>query len=587
MKKKTLAGIILFLSLINISQAQNIKSETVELTKTIQPKLFKTESPVDITLVRTTSAVQLQSNSLFSTYVQIPDYITNNTSTPKYVAVLNYIYKPISSKNAKMGALLNQLYAKSNTSAVLYLLTREKGVFYQENIELTDNSDDNWKSNTLGFSTVLKATVSEANLSKYLTNGQFNLNIISEIEKTQIERLTVKAYQAIRDDMSEHNAKNKLRFNYLQKEDNFNSSEFDKAYAILKNNINPINKKEIQNTIEIWTNEANKITDISNKSTKKYKIALLENILISYYIIDDYNSDNFSSQLKTIDEKNYIYYFYANQKKNFIANNTPITEFNYVTLPESVAIPDANKNLFTTNNSSSTNEASAKINKLNFPINYDYGLNLNNLKYQLSILRDEKGLQLKYQNSLMDEILWYIMNIKFNTKSLPSKAKNQIETFSAFGEKLNAEFESKNLYKFGDEKNYKLMKAREYFSSNYKLDDFFQHISSMDLAVNSFFESKNSILSNAFKDAVEINSITQLRKFVSDHYYENQRKEKEAELDKYVESKSSIPAFKNEVYFEFKNTIDVLNNKKLLSADEYQNYQLLINLLLFKLNMYK
>lgn len=568
MKRKFLVSI--FALTLVYTNAQKIKSENLELNKTVQPKLLKTENPIDITLVRTTSSEQLKNNDLFNTYVHVPNYITNNTSTPKYIAVLDYSYKPATNKIGKLGTSLNELFFKSNTNAILYLIERDKGVFYKENIELRDNSQDNWKSDALGISTALKSTVSDAEVEKFLVNGQFKPEIITEIEKKQIERLTILAYQTIRDDMSENNVKNRLNFNFLKSGDDFSSPDFENAYSKLKNNINPINKTEITSAVEIWKNEANKITDVSDKTKKKYKIAILENILSAQYIVDDYNSDAVENELKKLDERSDILNFYARQKKIFLDNNQQIKDFNYTSLPNEISIPEANKGLFTMNNSGSNNENYPKINKLNSYLNWDYNpiLNLNNLKYQISILKDEDKLFLKYQNFLMDEILWYMMNIKSNSKALPAKAKNQIEPLIAFAEKLNTEYDTKKIFKFGDERNYKLMKAREYFSSNYKLSDLYQFIPNMDSGISSFFENKSPNLTNAFKDVAEINSIIQLRKFVYDNYYENRRKEKESELDDYVEGKAKMPTYKNEVYYEFKNSIGVLGGiggKRLLN----------------------
>lgn len=505
---------------------------------------------------------------------------------------MDYIYKPMTNKIGKLGTSLNELYLKSNTTATLYLMTREKGVFYKEVIELKNNSQDNWKSDILGVSTVLKSTFSDTDAGNFIVNGQFRPEIIVALEKKQIERLTILAYQTIRDDMAENEVKNRLAFNFLKSGEEFSSSDFDNAYSKLKNNINPINKSEINNAVELWKNKANKITDVSDNTKKKYKIAILENILSAQYIVDDYNSDTIENELKKLDEKNDILYFYAQQKKNFQNNNQQIKDFTYTSLPSEILIPEANKGLFTTNNSGSSGESYAKINKLNPYLNWDYNpiLNLNNLKYQVSILKDEDKLFLKYQNFLMDEILWYMVNIKNNAKALPAKTKSQIESFIAFSEKLNNEYESKKIFRFGDDRNYKLMKAREYFSANYKLSDLFQYIPNMDSGINTFFENKNSNLTNAFKDVAEINSIVQLRKFVYDNYFENRRKEKESELDNYIEGKAKMPTYKDEVYYEFKNSIGVLggiDGKRLLSNEEYQNYQLLMNHLLYKLNMYK
>ena len=133
MKRKFLVSI--FALTLVYTNAQKIKSENLELNKTVQPKLLKTENPIDITLVRTTSSEQLKNNDLFNTYVHVPNYITNNTSTPKYIAVLDYSYKPATNKIGKLGTSLNELFFKSNTNAILYLIERDKGVFYKENID--------------------------------------------------------------------------------------------------------------------------------------------------------------------------------------------------------------------------------------------------------------------------------------------------------------------------------------------------------------------------------------------------------------------------------------------------------------------
>lgn len=583
---------ILSLGLITQSYAQKIKTENLEFVKTIQPKLLKTESPIDITLVRTTSSEELKNNNLFNSYVSTPNYINNNTSTPKYIAVLDYIFKPATNKIGKLGTMLNELYFASNTTATLYLMTKEKGVFYQEPIELISNSQDNWKTDALGISTVFKATLSDADASKFLLNGQFRPEVISEIQKKQIERLTIKAYQTIRDDMAENNAKNRLTFNYLKSGDDFTSSDFDKAYATLKGNINPINKSEILNSIDIWKNEANKITDVNEKPKKKYKIAILENILSASYIIDKYDVDIIAEELKNLDEKNDILYFYTKQKKVFASNNQQIKEFNYTVLPSAIQIPEANKNLFNTANSNSKNESNAKIANLNrFALNWDYNpiLNLNNTLYDMKLLKEgKKGIN-EYQNLLMEDVLWYMMNVKNNVKPISSKSKNVLSPFIAYAEKLNVEYETNKLFKFGDERNYKLTKAREYISTKYKLDDFYQFIPAIETAVNIYFENKNPQKTNAFKNAADINSIVQLRKIVNDNFYETQRKEKENQLDSYIESKANIPTFKNEIYYEFKNSVSVLggiNDKKILSNEEYGNYQYLINLLIYKLNTY-
>lgn len=353
MKTKILIS-ILSLGAITDSYAQKIKTENVEFAKTIQPKLLKTESPIDITLVRTTSSEELKNNNLFNTYVSVPAYITNNTSTPKYIAVLDYIFKPATNKIGKLGTMLNELYFASNTTATLYLMTKEKGVFHQEPIELISNSQDNWKTDALGFSTAFKATLSDADASKFLLNGQFRPEIIFEIQKKQIERLTVKAFQTIRDNMAENISK----------------------------------------------------------------------------------------------------------------------------------------------------------------------------------------------NLLIEDILWYMMNIKNNVKPISSKSKNVLSPFITYAEKLNAEYETNKLFKFGDERIYKLTKAREYIFTKYKLDDFFQLIPAVESAVNIYFENKDPQKTDAFKNAADINSIIQIRKIVNDSFYETQRKEKENQLDRYIKAGQIFPPLK-------------------------------------------
>ncbi|MGM5630178.1 hypothetical protein O2K51_04685 [Apibacter raozihei] len=512
---------------------------------------------------------------------------------------MDFNYKPATTKLGKLGATLNEIYVKSNIDAILYLMSRENGVFYQEQIELANNSQDNWKWEesripASGITTVLKKTLPDADASKYLLNGQIKPEIIYEIDKKQIARITIQAYQTIRADMTEQTVKNRLEFKYLKPGDTFTSVDFDNAYSELKNHINPINETKILSAIASWKTENTKITDINDKIKKKYKIAILENILNASYIIDEYvNSEEIANELKNLDSKNDVLFFYVKQKNNFTSNNQQIKEFSYSALPNHISIPESNNNLFTSSNSNSTNESYAKINKLKPYDTWDYNpiLNLNNFKYQLTILKDESTLFLKYQNFLMDEILWYMINIKNNTKPLPSKSKKEMEPFIAFAENLNAEYKNKHIFKFSDSKKNTLLKAREYVSANYNLNDFFQFIPSINMAVNSYFETKNENLTRAFNNTVDINSIVQLRKLVYDNFYENQRIEKEKELDVYIEDKAKkIPTYKDRAYFEFKNSINVLaeiNNKRLLSDEEYKNYQDLLNVLLYRLNTYK
>lgn len=468
MKKKLTLSALVVLSFINLNNAQKVKTETLELTKTVQPILFRAENPIDITLVRTTSSGELASNNLYNADDNIPRYITNNTSTPKYIAVLDYVYKPATSKIEKLGTQTNDLFYKSNIVATLYLLSREKGVFYEENISLQDNTQNNWKDNALfgSLTTVLKVSVNNVEVGNYLTYNSFSPSLVNNIEKTQIERLTIKAYKTIREGMMENESKNRLTFNYLKNDDEFKSPEFDKAYAILKGNINPINKTEILNSIQVWKNEADKLTNLSDKSSKKFKIALFENILNAHYIIDNYETDDIENQLKSLDEKNDVLYFYQGQKNKYSSNkNLEIKEFKYSPLPSNITIPESSKNLFTTNNSSSTNTATAKINSYNYIPNYDYApiLELDNLKYQLLAIKEEKNLSSTNQNTLWDEVVWYTIMSKHKLKELPSKAKSKLDNFKIFTEKLSTEFEAKNFMHLETKKTLKSKKQKNIF----------------------------------------------------------------------------------------------------------------------------
>lgn len=75
-----------------------------------------------------------------------------------------------------------------------------------------------------------------------------------------------------------------------------------------------------------------------------------------------------------------------------------------------------------------------------------------------------------------------------------------------------------------------------------------------------------------------------MRKLIGGNYYEGERKLMQKELDDYIDILSKYPVFKDKLYYEFKNSEEVINSDKILTEEEYINYQSISNHLLYKLN---
>ncbi len=586
MMKKILLLSISLTSLLNY--AQKLKSENLEFKKKNIPTLVANEIPVDLVLIRTTSSDFLNQNDITNTYVHTPDFLSNNTSNPKYIAIVDYLYTTPISRNEKMGSALTHLAIESKTKAILYIIERGKGVFSSQSVELLNSNGDNLKSVNL-VNTIFEIKSANAEAVKFLDGNSIKKSLYVDVEKKQIERLTQKAYDMLKTGMTSFEYNNRFEFNYLKSDDSFDFSNFDKAYQSLKLAISPINSEQILNSIAEWRTEEEKYASNTDKNIKKYRIGILENILSSYVIINNFDKgDDIVSKLEQLDPKNRTASWYIKQKnQNASSDFSSSKSLVYTELPQSVIIPQNSQALFSSNGVSSVPEL--KINKVRTVDSYNYHsiLNLSTIQYALNAFKSE-NLLLKYQNDLMNEIVFFILDFDHNIKGLNGASKKEIPSLTAFAKKINKEFIDNKVFKFNDSKSVKLANAREYISKNYKLEDFYPFIPEIDRAKQALLQSKKEGRTDALIACTDLNSILKMRNLIAnDNWMEEKRKEKESIVNKYLEDTSKLSINKEEVYHEFKNTINVLENiknKRRLSDEEIDNYHHLMNRMMNKLN---
>lgn len=572
---------------ITITYGQNIKSKTIAYTKTITPTLLNLEQPIDMSVNYISSSNYIK-EMLSKNYItnDKPYYINNNTSNPKYIAIVNYIYNDPYTKFEK--GITSQVIIKSKIDAVIYLLEAGKGVFDTDTIHLTNNSNNDVLISSIELASTINKSLLDKDLGPYLVNGVFpNPAKVNEVNLNQLKKITEIANSRIKNKLTSYKEETKINFNYLKEDKIFSSIEFNKALELAEQNVNPINAEKITEAIRLFQAEFDKYENNSEKKIKNYKIAILENILRLDYLINNYNNTGLhKTKMENIDKKNYILNWYLDTASEFEKRisatkiNQPLT---YTKIPDNLLQLTTHKNALQNNPSDESNFSINDVLKGKSAINYPlYDLvnsqfELNNFIYYLEIL--ENKTKPEYQDILMDKVILYIQNGKFNAKKLSSSTKNKMKDFFTYCDNFNQELIDKSVYKkSGESKESKYQKIREYISENDKTEEFTKFIPNLKTAL---IEYNNKIeKSKAYQAAINLNSIVKLRNILEENdLYEKQRKENEDILNQYLEDKTKNPIFKGIEYFEFKKTIDIFDkakNSKVLTDEDIENYQILL-----------
>lgn len=581
--------IVLAIFSVNL-KAQKIKKEILNYKKITKPTLFELQKPLNLN-IHIVSSSDFVLGNLKSMHFQVPDYINNNPSTPDYIALINLVYaSPVLENEEYMGK--NKILIQSNISGDLYLIKVGKGVFDKAVIVAQKPGDrgDNSAS--------ISKRVSLEEVHKYLYNGTFpHPDSVLIVEKKQMEMIVQKACGLVNEKLAAVEENERIPYNYLKPKDDFDGSDFMKAYDIVKKNINPTNADKLKEANAIFQKEYDKYENSEDKKIVKYKTAILRNIINNKYMMNDYsNADELIDRVKNLNKRFYTDWFTDAHKayQKHLKDSKLGQPFSYTPVPDEFIRVSQRPKLLTM----SGNIEDLTIDKTHFffqgAFNFKPVFKVSQLSYALKLLK-EGELDEKNKNIIFDNVLWYILYpYKSDVEKLKRDARKAVAEFSSFVKELKKEIDSGNLYDALESKEVKQLKNREYFFSKYKVEDLTKFIdftdNAIELSINNFEE--NELLLVAYEHAIQLNAITQTQKILDDiTFYEEERKMHEGIVDKQFEKylkKWSKLSLKGEVYYEFKKSVMIFENRtksgRELSLDECRNYEELLNDIMQKIH---
>jgi hypothetical protein len=577
--KKKLVLVILFTNVLAFGQ--NVKSERLNYLKIIPPSIINIDKPVDMTIQHISNSNEL-TDLIKKSYISLspPNYINNNNSNPKYIGVISYIDNPAITIKTDKNVII-----KSDIEAVIYIIESGKGVFYQDVIKLSNKDNRGNYGNSSEFSSVINKSLTDNEAAELFLNGTFpNPAKVEQVDIDQLKRLSKIAYRRINSKITTTDEEDKISFNYLKKDKEFDSSQFDKAYAILKSNLNPINIDSLEQASIIFESEYNKYSNNDpNKKIRKYKLALLENLISISYCIDDYSQfDKHLNDLKELDDRQLILKWYSREKNIYtkrLEENQLGNIISYYSIPKDIIDNSTNKVILLQKN----NPVDQRIENIDFQLNRIYIepiISLNTFAHKLKTL-ETKNLFIAYQNNLFSDIIEYMLSYKENLTDIGNSQKKKMQGFIDFCESFNKELIDKKIYKNSDKIDYRTAKIREYISLNYSIEDFTKYTPQIFDAIELATTTKNEVSTKVYQNALKINGIVQLRKIlIDDLYMEDERVKAENILNNSIEEDILKSKYaKNRAYFEFKKSIQIfehIKGKRTLAEEEYINYEILL-----------
>lgn len=566
---------------------QNVKSEDLNYLKLIAPSIINLEKPVDMTVQHLTKSTYVK-GLIYDANLQKPYFVSNNSSNPKYVAVVDYIDHPAITSHSKIA--INSILIKSDIEAIVYLIESGKGVFAQDTIKLTNNENSNNLNNSREFSSAVSKNLSDAEAAPFFLNGKFpNPAKVKEVDVDQIKRLANIAYNRINSNITTTEEEKKIEFNYLKADKDFDATNFNQAYDLVKSNLKPLNANQLKEAAVIFEKELAQYANNSEKKITKYRVAILENLMRISYLTDDYSkAEDYKKAMEQLDDRSRLANWYVRTEKSYkkrMSENQLGKPFAYSAIPANLLETSTDKLVLEQNN----NPDAQKIDDLGMAPNQEYispVVQLNTVAYQLKAL-EKPGLLNKYQNDLFNEVLWYMLSYKNRLGNIKGSEKKAMQGFLDFSEAFNRRVAEEKVYLRTDDKAERLAKLREFVSKNYTTQDFTKHASSIFKAVEMASTEKKPIVTTVYQNALKLNGIIQLRDLLADDLYmEDERLKIESALNDAVEEGVTKSFYaKNKTYYEFKKSIEVLKNiknKRSLSAEEYKNYEALMQNLIAK-----
>ncbi|WP_313383449.1 hypothetical protein [Chishuiella sp.] len=585
---------LLFMLITTLSFGQNIKRSIIPYKKTITPTLINLNQPVDMSIQHVSNSDYINeiinNNSLKYNF---PTYMTNNSSNPKYIAIVNYIYnEPYTFYKKDNLGITNTIIIKSNIDAIVYMIEPGKGVFDTDTIHFTNNKNNDILRNSAEISSTISKSIMDKDIAPYFINGVFpHPGKVKEVNTSQILDIADASINRIKNKITTYTEDKRISINTLKEDKNFKSEVFDNAIKIVNNNTNPIDKEKIIEAINLFDSEYEKNKNDNDKKINKYKVAIIGNILTLNYLIDKYDTtEKYKSIINSLQRNNSSINWYLSEEKKYntrLASSRLNKQLEYTTIPENIIEMSLHKNNLTNTPEDYEN---TKINTVSYSsTEVIYFRNelfrplfqLNNFIYFLQELDPE--IVFASQNlNLTEPIILYINNTHGNLKRLKSSTKDKMQDYITFCTNLNKTYDSKNKSVWGEDRETMINKKRNYISENYKTTDIKKYIPNLQIAVNQIMV-KNPEKQEVYNAILNLNSIIQVRYILSDsNYKEKERKEYENIVDEFLEKQFINRPNKNDIYFEFKKTIDLFEKtkgKKNIEEQDAKNYEtLLINI---------
>lgn len=494
---------IIIVATINITEtyAQKIKGDFLNVERVIQPKYAAEGTFLDIAIKRTTTNPYFLSNynlgyDLYSDYYTSNPKFNNNFGTPKYLAIIDYVYNDPTINVVKKdnGMFLTSIH--SNISAKLYLIDREKGVFEIEDLVFKDINlkypIDNTKGESLSYDRMTKTTMVFDNLSEYEANQYKNssLNYAKQVNIQQLSKLPALATEIIEKKFFPYSKKIGIYFNYIKSTDDFKGEAFNQAYNLIQKSIYPVNNENLFEAISILKTEKENLVNTEDKKILKYKIAILQNIINCFHAMQKIDqSKPYIDELLLLDSKDDIANSLLQRASNPIIQKEQTPEqLVYKTIPDAFLKNELKRFLYKKNNE--INYIPQVLGKENAT----YYLLLNNyINCSAELLKTNNSVEI--DNNLMNYLAETLILSKKALKKMDNNADAILINFKLFLDKVELDLKPieklKKHYNYFDLSNdlYR-SQVRKIMFEKYKRSDFI-YTDEIKLSLSKCFEKLN------------------------------------------------------------------------------------------------
>ncbi|MGL5276544.1 hypothetical protein [Myroides sp.] len=322
MNKKIL--VIATCLLTSIGWGQKLRNEFISIKREVKATVENTALPLDIIFFQVIDHKEYPSNSGVEAMMLTlnPKSFTNNVGFSKYIGYVYHHLQPASlySKKVENGYIVK---VSSNTTATLYLVDREKGLMFVDELSLpkaNENTPDNMREggNAEGLTNYqrISATSTEANVAEntlfqnYVDPQNSKLakySAAQSVNSMQRHRLNILAGTEVLNKFSDSFITVSLYFTYVKPSKDFEGEKSNKAYELIGESARKIDFSLAEQAIALWKEELDQPLDWTQKRLKSYRIALNENIINAYRLFEKYNeAEDYVKQLLVLEPSSRI-----------------------------------------------------------------------------------------------------------------------------------------------------------------------------------------------------------------------------------------------------------------------------------------